>query len=259
MPPCADPIVVLGLLVMLLPWLELAEPPPVALAALPPGLVGRALEPGACARALTGDTPYGVIGRVPSRASSERTEALLVQASDASASGRVGGCPPDKESVRVHLAWPALRPIAAPPVSDDAQAGDGLEPVPDRVSHRCVTRETLRPYASLALLDGPLAGFALELAPGRNSVSARLVDHRSPTVTTYGLGKIGARTLEWCDRTDVAEGHCPNPTHGAILHVALIDDHLVVTLALGRADLCGQDDLVFKALPLPVPIRRSLR
>jgi len=38
----------------------------------------------------------------------------------------------------------------------------------------------------------------------------------------------------------------------------LAGDQLVLTFALGYADICGQDDLTLRAFALPPAVRRSL-
>ena len=230
----------LGLLMLLLPLV--AEPTAApALHQIPAEYVGRATEPGACSGPLV-DKGIGVSGRFADK--------LIVGWTEPP---RIGGCDVVHVPVikQVTLATGRMEPLAGAPQKTIAVA--------DSVVSRCVTREALRPYHSLALLGGALEGLAVEITPGRSLVTARLIDARKSPATVHLLGKIGARTLEVCDRTEVAEGHCPNPTHGDIRQVTLVDDRLVITLGVGLADVCGQDDLVIKVFPLPAEVRRSLR
>ncbi len=231
----------IALLFALLPLLDPAPPAP-AFGNLPTDYVGLASEPGACSGPLSAK-PVGVVGRFA-------RDKLIAGWTDPP---RVGGCDVEHSPKVVEVTLPSGR------IGQLPGAPQKTEDVTDLVARRCVTRKALRPYASLALLSGPLEGFALDLHPGRSLVTARLIDTRKTPATVHLLGKIGARTLEVCDRTEMAEGHCPNPTHGDVRQVHLIDDHLVVTLGVGLADVCGQDDLVLKVFQLPAEVRRSLR
>ncbi len=260
----------LGLLLTLLSTLDVPPPeattslsPPAAvLAALPTDYIGNAAAPGAC----TGPLPaggYGVVGlqqqaRSAAQGRIAEPPTLFVRLAEDPKAGRVGGCGTPVPAVLHRVtAPPDLRLVAASePVAPALPTT--LEPLSDLTTHRCVTRETLRSYASLVLLGGPLAGFAIELSPSRSLVTARLLDARKSPAVVYPLGRVGVRTLEWCDRTDVAEGACPNPAHGEVRQAVLVGDQLVLTMALGFADVCGQDDLILRAFTLPPAVRRSL-
>jgi len=253
----------LGLLLTLLSTLDVPTPaaaatlaPPTWISALPPAYLGNATTPGACTGPLPVDG-WGVVART------SEPPTLIVRLTDDPRAGRVGGCgTPWTTALHKLSAPPDLRLIATlTPLTASSIAG--AEPVTDLTTHRCVTRKTLRPYASLTLLGGRLDGFAIELSPSRSIVTARLIDARKSSAkaapaVVHPLGKVGVRTLEWCDRTDVAEGHCPNPAHGEIRQAVLVGDQLVLTLALGFADICGQDDLIIRAFALPPAVVRSL-
>jgi len=247
----------LGLLLTLLSTLEVpatpsASAPPALLSALPPAYVGNAGQPGACAGPLA-PGGFGVVARIGDQ--------LMFRISDnldkPGSPGRVGGCGPAAPSQVHAFSLPDLRPDRSSAFA--ASTASVAESFADLVKVRCVTRKTLRLYASLVLLGGELEGFAIELSPSRSIVTARLFDARKTPAEVYPLGKIGVRTLEWCDRTDVADGHCPNPANGEVLQAVRVGDQLVLTLALGFGDICGQDDLILKSFPLPPTVRHSLR
>lgn len=234
----------IALLALLLPLIvpDTNAPAPAAvLATLPREVAGRASDPGVC---TTPRHSFGIVGRAGA-------DWVAWMGPD---DGRVASCGEGPAPVLRRLAAGGFRGLA---VLDAAPAE--LRPLTDLVAARCVNRETLRPYASLVVLGPPLAGFVIDLMPSRNVVHARLYDTRKSPAEVYPLGKIGVRTLEWCDRTDVADGHCPNPTHGEVRHVAVDDGELVITATLGFADVCGSDDLVVKSFPLPPAVRRALK
>lgn len=214
---------------------------PAVLAKLPADVAGRATGPGACTAPRS---TYGIAARAGND---------WIARMDPG-EGRIGSCGQVPAPVLRRLAagsFRSLAVLAAPPA--DAR------PLADLVAASCINRDTLRPYGSLVVLGPPLDGFVIDLAPSRNVVHARLYDARKTPAEVYPLGKIGVRTLEWCDRTDVAEGHCPNPTHGEVRHVAVADGELIITATLGFADVCGLDDLVVKSFPLPPAARRALK
>lgn len=242
----------LGLLLTLLSTLEVpaaATPPPALLSALSAAYVGHANDPGACSGPLAAGG-VGVVSRVG--------DALMIRVTEdpdkPAKLGRLGGCGNAPAAAVRAFSLPDLRPIAA----NKAPAPDSATSIADLVATRCVSRKTLRSYASLVLLGGPLTGFAIELSPSRSIITARLFDARKTPAEVYPLGKVGVRTLEWCDVTDIADGHCPNPANGEVLQAVLVDDRLVLTFALGFGDICGQDDLVLASFPLPPAVRRSL-
>lgn len=230
------------------------------LARVPAEVVGLARDVGACRRV---DDGYGVVGRA-----SDGTLTFVGAGPEPDSLGRkdrIGGCNMVPSYGLATAKIQGLRLVPrADGVSGDVHAlraralGEGLTPVANLVQASCVSRKTLRPVGGLAVLGGPLTGFVLDLVPSRNILTVKLVDARADKVETHVLGKTGVRTLEWCDRTDVAEGFCPNPAHGEVLHAALVEGQLVLTMAIGFADICGQDDLVVKAFPLPAKVMRSL-
>jgi hypothetical protein len=233
---------------------------PALLARVPAEVVGLARDVGACRRV---DDGYGVVGR-----GSDGTLTFVGAGPEPDSLGRkdrIGGCNTVPSYGLATAKIQGLRLVPrADGVSGDVHAlraralGEGLTPVANLVQASCVSRKTLRPVGGLAVLGGPLAGFVLDLVPSRNILTVKLVDARADKVETHVLGKTGVRTLEWCDRTDVAEGFCPNPAHGEVLHAALVEGQLVLTMAIGFADICGQDDLVVKAFPLPAKLARGL-
>src|SRR5262245_23440745 len=164
----------LGLLLFLVPFLDSpSAPPPELLARLPPAYLGNAAAPGACRGPLP-EPRYGVIGK-------SRGDLLADVASDPSQ--RIGGCDRDAGHALQRLRFPDLRALdearslAQPSVVNQMIALVD-ESCDDLIAWRCVSRTTLRPYASLTLLGGALSGLALDVAPSRTLVTVRLIDTR---------------------------------------------------------------------------------